>query len=60
MQKVSRFLHHSSNNRELKSKNMQEIWKDVKVKYLGAFNDEYQAHLAYKKALNSIINIKIN
>ena len=38
----------------------KEIWKDVKVKYLGAFKDEYQAHLAYQKALNSIINIKIN
>lgn len=31
------------------------IWNGKKLKHLGCFDDEYKAHLAYKKALNKLL-----
>jgi hypothetical protein len=35
---------------------MAQIKVDGKLKYLGLFTDEYEAHLAYQKALNEYQN----
>jgi hypothetical protein len=33
-----------------------QIYVDRKRKHIGCFTDEYEAHLAYQKALNQLIN----